>query len=459
MRRLTTSRARTGGRYRRILLYSCFAATLFRSIITEKSALSLYYFDLETRIEKKSIGFQDAIEMCVQTEFTLQTSSPQADNNTLYYPPPLPPIEATGVVKYRISQTPLYGEHRCEKNAVMAFACGYQLPQLINFISSLFKTGYDGDLVIGVGSDLTPETRSYLELLAADKQSGGNLVVYEVTLRCARKNLCKLDALLEEKKDGENSWKPLSDPRPFRQVAMIRYEYYWAWANRYSSNSVLFLADARDLYFQRNFMEEAEKSLFNASNDKKNKTLVVFEEPAPIRKSLANKNWVRNSYSPELLQELEDKMIICSGTTLGSQPSIETYTRAMVYEFDRQKCKKCGRTNDQGFHNYLVHKNKLLGANSQKISRVVVHSQGEGGIVNTVGLLPRMNDGKSLEELGLVKPDTKEILDNDHKTVSAVVHMYDRDASMKEWVDKQIQKELEEAIALLQTNKTNEDTN
>jgi hypothetical protein len=126
------------------------------------------------------------------------------------------------------------------------------------------------------------------------------------------------------------------------------------------------------------------------------------------------------------------------------KPAIEVYARAMVHEFDQTKCKRCANKHDQCFHNYLIHQNRLVGANAGRISNVVVHPQGEGGIVNTVGLVSNNHGGKSLEEMGLVKAETREILENDRQTVSAVVHMYDRDVSMKDWVDLQIQNELVE---------------
>jgi len=364
----------------------------------------------------------------------------------IYYPPPLPPnvisSNSTSSV-FRIAQKPLYGEHRCDKNVVMAFAHGYQLPQLIHFITSLWKTGYDGDLVIGVGTNLTQETNSYLEYHATNRPG---LIVYKIPLLCQRENSCKVMDLLEEKNNTKTGtttiWTPVLDARPFRRVSVVRYEYYWAWINRYSSESLIFVTDARDVYFQGDPMQPIVNSSQNRVEN--NGALMFFQEALKIRESRANSKWIEKTYSLKIKKELEEKMVICSGTTLGSQPAIEIYARAMVHEFDQTECRHCANKHDQCFHNYLIHRNRLIGANGGGIRNVVVHAQGEGSVVNTVGMVSMNQGGKSLEELGLVKNKTREILENDRRTISTVVHMYDRDDSMKDWIDLQIQKELAE---------------
>ena len=452
---------------------------------------------------------------CGRTNFIRRKYNNNQKEFPLYYPPPLPSISAetnsnsnlnsnsTDMQQFRIAQKPLYGNHRCENNAVLAFCHGYQLPRIIHFVSTLAKTGYDGDLVLGMGSNLTQETRSYLEHYHyhQERNRGNstttttttttmNLVVYEISLKCQRKNSCQLQNLLEQQQEQQkqqqkhvsSSWIPVPDSRPFRRVSMVRYEYYWAWANRYSSKSLLFLSDARDVYFQKNPMQVAERAIFATNNNNNNNTnsapsnniLVAFEETSTIAQSKANSKWLEHTYSSALARELAESMVLCSGTTLGSQPAIETYARAMVYEFDQTRCRRCANKHDQCFHNYLLHnKQKLLvGANGHRISQVVIHPQGQGGIVNTVGLVSKSHaqnsinnnnnnsssssggdDYKSLQDLGLVHPITHEILENDRTTVSAVVHMYDRDAPMKEWVDGQIQKELETVLVSLQSKK------
>lgn len=389
-------------------------------------------------------------ESCKQN-VVFDNSDASSEEYPMFYPPPLPPDliqkNATLSSKFRVAQGPRYGEHRCNKNAVMTFAHGYQLPQLMHFMTSLWQTGYDGDLVIGVGTNLTKETRSFLEDSA---RTHSGLVVYEISLSCQRKNSCRIVDLIEQHDrigalDSTSSWTPLPDARPYRRVSVVRYEYYWAWATKYDSKSLLFLSDARDVYFQRDPIQVfLDASSTKSSAEDHKGALVFFQEALKISESNANSKWLENTYNTKIKNEMADQMVICSGTTLGSQAAIEIYARAMMYEFDKTHCKRCANKHDQCFHNFLIHQNRLVGANGGAISNVVVHAQGEGGLVNTVGMVSKVNGGKSLHELKLINSKTQELLENDHTTVSAVVHMYDRDEKMKEWINLQIQKLLKD---------------
>jgi hypothetical protein len=396
---------------------------------------------------------------------TNSDSDSDSDNSGhIYYPPPVPPnIDTSPLGTFRIAAQPRYGKHRCNQNAIMAFAYGYQLPQLIHFMTSLWQTGYDGDLVLAVGTNLTNETREFLEY---NSRTRPGLVVYEIPLLCQRNNSCQVVNLLEKRQlnssssttttttSTTNDWTMPPDERPFRRVSVIRYEYYWAWTTRYNPTSLILFTDARDVYFQRDPMKILLAHQSKSTISSNNETLIFFEEALRINESKANKKWIQKTYSNEVEAQMSSFMVICSGTTLGGQPAIETYARAIVNEFDKTKCKRCANKHDQCFHNYLIHQNRLIGANDGKISKVIVHPQGEGGLVNTVGMVSEShqskneenNDGnnntKSLQQLGLVDSKTHEILENDRKTVSAVVHMYDRDEEMKVWVDQQIQREL-----------------
>lgn len=361
------------------------------------------------------------------------------DEASTYYPPPVARDVASKnpLGQFRVAQRARYGEHRPDKNAVMAFAHGYQLPQIIHFMTSLWKTGYDGDLVIGVGTNLTAETRSYLEESARVRPG---LVVYEIPLSCARKDSCKVVDLIEQVEintETKKIKKSAPDGRPYRRVSVLRYEYYWAWAIKYNAQSLIFIADVRDVYFQLDPIR-----IFLEGSSNYEGTLVFFEEALKFKESRANSKWIEKTYSSQLKDELAEKMVVCSGSTLGSQAAVETYARAMVHEFDNTECRHCANKHDQCFHNYLIHQDRLVGANDGRISKVVVHAQGQGGIVNTVGKVSEVNGGKTLGELGLVQNETHTILENDRQTVSAVVHMYDRDGTLKNWINLQTQQEM-----------------
>lgn len=401
------------------------------SLRTLESAASA--FKIDGKNNQESCEPRDAFE-------NKDTSSEKYPH---FYPVPLPPyMDRPSTSNFRVGAKPVIGKHRCSKNAVMAFAHGYQLPELIHFVTSLWQTGYDGDLVIGVGRDLTQETRSFFEDSALTHPG---LVVYEVPLSCQRKNSCQVTALIEQERidnNGWKSWNPMPDGRTFRRVSVIRYEYFWAWTTKYNANSMIFLSDARDVYFQRDPIKtylDQSKSSGTASTKNDDRTLVFFQEASKIKESTANSKWMAKTYSSQVRDDIGEKMVVCSGTTLGTQAAVEVYTRAMIYEFDKTRCKHCANKHDQCFHNFLIHQDRLVGSNGGGISNVILHAQGEGGIVNTIS---NKSGKKSLHELGVVDSKTQQVFDNDGKTLSAVVHMYDRDEKLKEFIDLLIEREL-----------------
>jgi hypothetical protein len=115
---------------------------------------------------------------------------------------------------------------------------------------------------------------------------------------------------------------------------------------------------------------------------------------------------------------------VCSGTTVCGQPAIETYTRAIVSQWDDTLCIVywC----DQGQNNFLIHGHFLEGA--PNLTTVVIHKQGTG-VANTVGQIPETT-GFSLRQHGLIDNTTDQVLNTDG-TPSPIVHQFDRDEEMK----------------------------
>jgi hypothetical protein len=468
------------------------------------------------------------------------TNSTFKEPSTYLYPPPIPPQkddvwnnssasnnthtakespiqEQQRQRRVTIGIQPVIGSHRCnEQHVVIAFAYGYELPQLIHFMNTLWDTNFDGDLVLGVSNTISNETKEYL--LEQSIYHPG-LVVYEIVLSCQKVNglVCNTRNLLEDVVVVDDTTTPsiqppyqylpqkrkrrrrpqqqqqlidqdhatngnstragttigtksgTKDSRPIRRVSVVRYEYYWAWITQYSSTSQILVTDARDVYFQRNPFDVVATRLYTTDKRKEESTsdrtnytttpttlitkeqrrdiettLYMFEEPVTIAQSNANKRWIQYTYSSDVYETMKHRMVICSGVTMGGQRAMETYVRAVVDEFDRVQRKASTRYHDQCIHNFLYHTNKLIGSNGNSITNIVVHKQGEGGIVNTIGLVSRMNNNTPLRGLGLVHNTTWEILENDGRTVPAIIHMYDRDEEMKMYINQLIQEELSE---------------
>eukprot|EP00544_Gedaniella_sp_CCMP2646_P010877 CAMPEP_0202496900 /NCGR_PEP_ID=MMETSP1361-20130828/21314_1 /ASSEMBLY_ACC=CAM_ASM_000849 /TAXON_ID=210615 /ORGANISM="Staurosira complex sp., Strain CCMP2646" /LENGTH=303 /DNA_ID=CAMNT_0049128345 /DNA_START=251 /DNA_END=1162 /DNA_ORIENTATION=+ len=280
----------------------------------------------------------------------------------------------------------------------MTVANGYQLPDLILFVTSLLETGYNGDLVISL-SDIKPETLAYF------RYHKDRIILYDIGIRCRR--FCQVD--LYRDKNGSL----LVDPRKKRQVAQLRFEIFWAWTQLYSSTTRVFFTDSRDVYFHRNPFENLPTMTT---------TLHVFEEPARVEQSLANSNWLRKTYPDLNMKDMYPRNIICSGTTLGGKPAMDMYARAMVHQFDVTQSTRLG--GDQGHNNFLIHTNKLVGI--PNITNITIHEKGRG-LVNTVGLIAKLRG--PLSEVGLLRNGT---VWNSDGTISPVVHMFDRDQELKD---------------------------
>lgn len=277
----------------------------------------------------------------------------------------------------------------------MTVANGYQLPDLILFVTSLLETGYNGDLVISL-SDINPKTLAYFH------HHMDRIILYDIGFRCRR--LCQV-YLYRDKNGSLLVFHARSDKLhsfsfgPGLSCILQRPES--------------FFTDIRDVYFQRNPFENLPTMTT---------TLHVFEEPARIEQSLANSNWLRNTYPDLNMKDMYTRNIICSGTTLGGKPAMDMYARATVHQFDVTQSTRLG--GDQGHHNFLIRTNKLVGI--PNITNITIHEQGRG-LVNTVGLIAKLRG--PLSEVGVLRNGT---VWNSDGTISPVVHMFDRDQELKD---------------------------
>ena len=111
-------------------------------------------------------------------------------------------------------------------------------------------------------------------------------------------------------------------------------------------------------------------------------TLHVYTDTDQIQQNTPERNWVQNIYNDTILQTIGHLPGFCSGTTLGGQPAMETYNRAMIHEWDiTSHANNIGM--DQGRHIVLVRMKKLVGA--PNISHVEIFKMGTGE-VNTLGV-------------------------------------------------------------------------
>jgi hypothetical protein len=115
------------------------------------------------------------------------------------------------------------------------------------------------------------------------------------------------------------------------------------------------LTDVRDAYFQRDpFAAVKVKDIY---------PIMVFEE----HPNVTTNHWVSDGPISQCKGiHIQDKPMLCSGSTMGTREGILNYTQVMVREFDawtqEKKCRSLNVYDDQSIHNYLYYTNQLPGA-------------------------------------------------------------------------------------------------
>ena len=333
------------------------------------------------------------------------------------FPSPLDVLSANDAI---LKIIPLYGSHRPDQDAVFGFASALRFDCLLRFVGTLVDSGYTGDIVVGVNKahELDNTTRSFLQYHAAHS----NLIAYPAELVCKKvktRTRCKAYKMfLNSKIQGY-----LPDPRPYREIVQLRFDYYWAWSTLYSDQARLFLLDTKDLYFQGNPFHGLKPQMANE--------LTAFQE-SPLKTvsdEYQPKIWQQEEkHDVRLVRRLGKKNILTLGAVVGGQPAIEAYTRAMVEDFDITECQhlECAQVS----HNYLFWSGYLK-KRSPQIEEVIMAEQGKS-VVNTLYILSKYG-GSSLKEVNVVN-DQNQVVNTNGKP-SAVVHQYEQDKHLNDVVE------------------------
>ena len=251
-----------------------------------------------------------------------------------------------------------------KKNLVLTAAFGFSIPQLELFIKTLRKY-YKDDVCFIIGVDdhiIEKELKKY------------NCI-------CIKKKIDK------------------------RDIQSSRYEIFLEYLKDKDYHNVL-CCDSRDIYFQSNPFDFNYKSSLN-----------FFLEDKKIKDCPHNSNWIIKTYGKSAYKEVSDKIILCSGTVLGSLEKIKEYLSLMKDRISKYKYKKSfkyfltfrrdpeGRGCDQGHANYLVHKDFIKGC--------YFYTNAEGPVATVYYLKKIIFDERSR-------------LMNNHNKPYLVVHQYDK---------------------------------
>lgn len=219
-----------------------------------------------------------------------------------------------------------------------------------------------------------------------------------------------------------------------------RYVKYLEFLSDHSNYKNVFLSDTKDVIFQHNPFDNLPDNY-----------LYFFKEDSGItigNDYFFNSWWIYSAYGVEVLTQLGNNNIICSGTILGSYNELLKLLLKVKEEFTRIKTENTNvfKTTilDQAIINYIGYFNAVEDAN--------ISIKSNGDIVATLGAslgskvtLPANFDLNSVPSRFLeIPPPADEILINGYhlmvnRLVPSIIHQYDRSPVLKETFNKKYQ--------------------
>jgi hypothetical protein len=303
-------------------------------------------------------------------------------------PPTLPPVNSlppgpmlNGPISATVSAaTASVQERRC---AVIGMAVNTDFGSMYRFIRSLREAAPSRtamEIIIFVEENMSTEKREMFDAF------GVTAVTDAIALLPER-----------ERKFHPSSYRWILIRNVMRQRQQL--------ANGAAPFDVVMFSDVRDAIFQSNPCDIVTEPGF-----------YVFMEGAdtPIKSCGWNSGWVKDCFGAQVLAQVGESQVSCSGTSLGTWDEALHYTEIMANEIQTNPCERNGV--DQGMHNVFVHTDRLL--NLHKFT----NEQGPIGTVQNMHKVHRDRFGRLLNE--------------DNK-VYAVVHQYDRADALVQQYEKQ----------------------
>ncbi len=216
-------------------------------------------------------------------------------------------------------------------------AVGMKLEHLKPFFLSLEKAGYRGDICLCV-ADLEPATLDFL------RERRVNFIPFQKAyLKHKWSRLATFAGLF---------MKP-AQRRRFEEQMLLTYIHMHCARHIHFRNYLaecgngydhVMMADTRDILFQRDpFDFEIPEGLG-----------VFMEDPSQtIGANFSNSTWIREGFGEDVLKEMADKRIYCSGTIFGSPEILRDYFDQVLQIYSERKPV---RTIDQATENYILHK-------------------------------------------------------------------------------------------------------
>lgn len=128
---------------------------------------------------------------------------------------------------------------------------------------------------------------------------------------------------------------------------MARFFYYHAFLHRAASGGYanVMLTDVRDVFFQRDPFAFDIGPFVHC---------FLEHEDATLGSQKHNREWMRAAYGDDVLREMANAPISCSGVTIGAERAVRGYLDVMVDLLLRLPRQEAGI--DQAIHNYAIHR-------------------------------------------------------------------------------------------------------
>lgn len=191
-------------------------------------------------------------------------------------------------------------------------------------------------------------------------------------------------------------YKEDSKASGFNNSNNYRYLWYADFIKNNPNIENVLLADIRDVIFQNDPFEHISDNILAAQEDN------------TIGNCQFNSAWIRDLYGEEMLNELSNKSILCSGTILGSRERVISLLEFVINEIETHGPRLDGVNSntiiDQGVYNYYCH----LNPDTVKIV------DNETGPILTAGYKQNFKVTKNAEVI------------NENDEAFSIVHQHDR---------------------------------
>jgi hypothetical protein len=295
------------------------------------------------------------------------------------------------------------------KDVIVAASFSYSYEQLYPFLRSIKDTGFDGEILLFIGKT-SIETQNRL------RADGVKMVPFIYPFKKMKKMRNPLYRLWPVARHLfrhiDNAESMARWTLPFHNLVFLRFVLYYRYLlSKPHQYRNVFLTDLRDVTFQGNPFAFVEPG----------KIRCYVEEPVrTLGECPINSRWLQEYFGDEVLKQLADKPISCSGSMLGDYASIMTYLERFVLTL--RLAKDIMRGADQGVHNYLAYID---------LASMVTLCPNRESEVLTMGLMPK-------EEV-FPRNERGDLIDS-RGVPYAVLHQFDRFEELRKDIMARYQK-------------------